>query len=81
MLAALGDIHPRIASTLATDVGKEANDRDKARALFRGMFERSEGNVQKGRFAQALAARIVDGETEIVVPQYISDAIKHVCSV
>tara|TARA_R100000365_G_C2747838_1_gene78200 strand:+ start:3263 stop:4999 length:1737 start_codon:yes stop_codon:yes gene_type:complete len=80
MLAALADIHPRIAVSLATDVGKETTDRDKARTLFRGMFERSEGNVQKGRFAQALAARVVEKTTEIVIPEYIRNAIKHACS-
>lgn len=80
MLAALADIHPRIAACLSVDVEKETTDRDKARTLFRGMFERDEGNVQKGRFAQALAARIVEKTTEIDVPEYIKDAIKHACS-
>lgn len=42
------------------------------------MFERSQNNVQKGRFAQALAAKIEEENLPIVVPEYIADAIKHV---
>ena len=44
----------------------------------RGMFERSEGNVQKGRFAQATAAKIEDDNLEVVVPDYIVEAVTHV---
>lgn len=79
MLAALKDIHPGIGKDLEAVVNGEPDDRTKATALFKGMFERGENNVQKGKFAQALAARIVDDKLEVVVPSYIEDAVKHVC--
>jgi putative ATP-dependent endonuclease of OLD family len=78
MLAALKEIHPQIGAALETEVSAAGGDASKARILFRGMFERSEGNVQKGRFAQALAAKIEDDELEFVVPDYIVAAVKHV---
>lgn len=80
MLAALAEIHPQIAEAVAANVAKETTDAAKAKALFCGMFERKSGNVQKGKFAQALAAKIEDGKSEIVVPEYIKAAIKHACS-
>jgi putative ATP-dependent endonuclease of OLD family len=80
MLAALAELHPNIATNLATAVEEATTDADKARVLFRGMFERSSNNVQKGRFAQALAQILADG-TACVVPDYISQAIRHVCKV
>jgi putative ATP-dependent endonuclease of OLD family len=79
MLEALEDIHPNIAKALGLVVDAAADDRAKAEALFKGMFERTYNNVQKGRFAQALAARIADGKTKLVVPPYIEDALKHAC--
>jgi putative ATP-dependent endonuclease of OLD family len=45
------------------------------------MFERPSNNVQKGRFAQALAARIADQSVAIALPAYIHAAIKHACQV
>lgn len=50
-------------------------------ALFTGMFERPKGkkNVQKGAFAQALAAQIEDNNLEIEIPAYIRDAVMHAC--
>lgn len=44
------------------------------------MFERkdSSSNVQKGRYAQALAARIAK-EPGFMVPEYLKLAIQHVC--
>lgn len=77
MLAALKDIHPQIGASLETAVNLAADDAAKAKALFKGMFERSEGNVQKGRFAQALAARIEDDKLDIVVPEYLVKAVEH----
>ena len=77
MLAALKDIHPQIGAALEVAVNAAGDDAAKAQALFKGMFERSEGNVQKGRFAQALAAKIEDDKMEIVVPDYILAAVKH----
>lgn len=80
MLAALKEIHPIIGAALEKEVGAATTDADKARTLFKGMFEREEGNVQKGRFAQALAAKIEDDKLEVIVPDYIADAINHVCA-
>lgn len=50
-------------------------------ALFMGMFERdkSKTNVQKGAFAQSLAAQIEDNDLEVEVPSYIRDAVNHAC--
>jgi putative ATP-dependent endonuclease of the OLD family len=78
MLAALKEIHPQIGAALETQVNAAAGDAAKARVLFKGMFERGEGNIQKGRFAQALAAKIEDDGLEVVVPDYITAAVKHV---
>ncbi|UJW86907.1 ATP-dependent nuclease [Devosia sp. SL43] len=80
MLLALKDIHPEIGAELEAVVAKKVGDRDKATALFQGMFERPSGNIQKGKFAQALAAQVLDNEVELQVPQYIVDAIKHACA-
>jgi putative ATP-dependent endonuclease of OLD family len=79
MLAALKEIHPTIGKNLENVVNAEVDDRAKATALFKGMFERAENNVQKGKFAQALAAKIADEKLDISVPDYILAAIKHAC--
>ncbi|WP_342736915.1 hypothetical protein [Bradyrhizobium sp. B117] len=78
MIAALKGLHPKIAAQLQIDIAAAVGDAAKAKVLFRGMFERSQNNVQKGRFAQALAAKIEDEELPITVPGYIADAINHV---
>lgn len=78
MLAALKELHPQIAKTVAAKVEAAESDASKARALFSGMFERPQNNVQKGRFGQALAQVFADGAA-CVVPDYISNAIAHVC--
>jgi len=57
MLAALKDIHPGIGADVEAEVTAAADDRAKAEAVFRGMFERPSNNVQKGRFAQALGCQ------------------------
>jgi putative ATP-dependent endonuclease of OLD family len=80
MLSALEEIHPQIGAALRIDVGAASDDAAKAKALFGGMFERTSGNVQKGRFAQTLAAKIVDDGLDVVVPPYIIAAIDHVTS-
>jgi putative ATP-dependent endonuclease of OLD family len=80
MLTALKEIHPKIGETVAADVETAANDAAKARALFSGMFERSQNNVQKGRFSQALAQVISEGAT-FEVPDYILKAIAHACQI
>lgn len=78
MLTALKELHPRIAATVTAAVEAAEGDAAKARALFSGMFERSQNNVQKGRFGQALAQVFADG-SPCVVPDYIGGAIAHAC--
>lgn len=78
MLAALRNMHPRIAQDLQTKVEEEDGDAAKARTLFSGMFERKQNNVQKGRFGQSLAQVIAEGNA-FVVPDYIQNAISHAC--
>ncbi|MCK9747090.1 AAA family ATPase [Pseudomonas syringae pv. syringae] len=80
MLAALSDPHPQIAKTLGKIVDVQPDNAAKAKALFCGMFERkaSSSNVQKGRYAQALAERIAK-EPGFKVPEYLMLAIRHVC--
>lgn len=80
MVLALKDIHPTIGAALETAVNAKVGGAAKARELFAGMFERKHGNVQKGRFAQALAAQILDEGQPFQVPQYVVDAIKHACT-
>jgi len=59
-------------------VAAEPDNTLKAKALFRGMFERKQNNVQKGRFGQALA-QVISEKPQCVVPEYIQQAIIHVC--
>ena len=80
MLMALKELHPKIGKTVEAAVNAAADDASKARALFSGMFERKQNNVQKGRFGQALAQVISDGAA-CTVPDYIRDAIVHACQV
>jgi len=80
MLDALKELHPQIAKAVAASVDAAIGDAGKARALFSGMFERPQNNVQKGRFGQALAQVFADG-ADCVVPEYIRDAIAHACQV
>jgi putative ATP-dependent endonuclease of OLD family len=79
MLAALSELHPHIAEDLAAEVDAAIGDDEKAKVLFKGMFERTSGNVSKGRFAQALASQIQDNKLAITAPAYIRAAIEHVC--
>ena len=79
MLRALKELHPKIGATLEAQVDAVATDAEKARVLFCGMFERSQNNVQKGRFGQALAQSFVEASTSCKVPEYILQAIAHVC--
>ncbi|WP_447649150.1 ATP-dependent nuclease [Pseudomonas abietaniphila] len=80
MLTALGDPHPRIAKALGKIVNAQPDNTSKAKALFCGMFERkdSSSNVQKGRYAQALAEHIAT-HPGCKVPEYLEQAIRHVC--
>jgi len=81
MLSALSELHPKIAADLKVKVGNAVSNKDKAKTLFCGMFERGEGktNVQKGRYGQVLAQSIVEHSGNFVVPDYITNAVKHVC--
>lgn len=79
MLEALKELRPRIAKSLTATVAAEVGDAAQAKALFCGMFERKQNNVQKGSFAQSLAQVISDDKVAFKVPAYIQDAIKHVC--
>ena len=81
MLSALSEIHPTISKNLREEVGKVATDREKAKIIFSGMFERGKGlaNVQKGRFAQELAYQIGTDSVKFKVPNYIERAVFHVC--
>jgi putative ATP-dependent endonuclease of OLD family len=80
MLSALAELHPRIAANLRSEILPMASDAEKAKAVFRGMFERSSNNVQKGRFAQSLAAVLANRTVPCTVPAYIQDAIRHACT-
>lgn len=80
MLTALKEIHPEIGAALETEVTDADGDVAKATTLFRGMFEREHGNVQKGRFGQALA-QVIAGGAKFVVPDYIKLAVAHACQV
>ncbi|MDE9482539.1 ATP-dependent endonuclease [Xenorhabdus bovienii] len=79
MLTALADPHPRISKALRKIVDGQPDNTAKAKALFCGMFERKDNaNIQKGRFAQALAEQI-SKEIGFEVPEYLKKAIQHVC--
>lgn len=79
MLVALADPHPRISKALRQIVDCQPDNTAKAKALFCGMFERKDNaNIQKGRFAQALAEQISTG-IDFKVPDYLKKAIQHVC--
>lgn len=79
MIKTLQSLHPKIGADVQTAVNAATNDRAKAKALFRGMFERESGNVSKGRFGQALAQEITASTERFTAPSYIAKAIKHVC--
>ena len=80
MLDALAELHPRISKALREIVNHAPDNTSKAKALFCGMFERkdSSSNVQKGSFGQALAEQIAK-TPGCKVPEYLEQAIRHVC--
>lgn len=80
MLVALAEIHPQISKALRALVDRAPDNTAKAKTLFCGMFERKESssNVQKGRFGQALAEQIAN-TAGCKVPEYLEQAIRHVC--
>lgn len=78
MLAALKDIHPSIGDALD---GKlvASGEAERPKVLFKGLFQREEGaDVQKGRYAQALAAVIANAESPVAMPPYIKAALEFV---
>lgn len=79
MIKALKELRSRIAKSLEVTVAGKVGDAEQAKALFCGMFERKQNNVQKGSFAQSLAQVISDKTVPFEVPAYIQAAIKHVC--
>lgn len=79
MLKALKEMHPKIGAGVEAAIAAATDDAAKARELFRGMFERPQNNVQKGRFGQVLAQAVSEKTISVVVPDYILGAIKHVC--
>lgn len=81
MLKALAELRPRIAKSLTNTVAAEVGDAAQAKALFCGMFERKQNNVQKGGFAQSLAQVLSDDTVAFKVPAYIEAAIQHVCQI
>lgn len=81
MLKTLRQLHPKIAVEVEKAVNDAGDNRAKARALFCGMFERECNNVQKGRFGQALAQELLETGTACEIPDYIKQAIEHVCGV
>ena len=78
MLLTLKAMHPQIGAGVEAQVDAAPDDAAKAKALFSGMFERDQNNVQKGRFGQSLAQVLAEGAA-CTVPDYILDAIKHAC--
>lgn len=78
MLKALKELHPKISEVVEEAVNVAEGDAAKARALFSGMFERKQNNVQKGRFGQSLAQVLSEGSS-CTVPDYIRNAIEHAC--
>ncbi|QWP77545.1 AAA family ATPase [Lysobacter sp. K5869] len=79
MLAALKELHPKIGEAVEAAVDAAQGDAAKAKALFTGMFERPQNNVQKGRFGQSLAQILAKPDTPCVVPNYIREAVAHAC--
>ncbi|MFS2036991.1 ATP-dependent nuclease [Polaromonas sp. CT11-55] len=75
MLSALTEMHPIIGATLRIEV-EAAPEADRAKVLFKGMFERDKGeSIQKGRYAQSLAAAIATSKNSIAIPPYIEKAL------
>lgn len=81
MLSALTEFHPQISKKLKEEVNEASTNQEKAKTLFCGMFERGESlsNVQKGRYGQVLAQHISEKKDDFIVPEYIKNAIEHVC--
>jgi putative ATP-dependent endonuclease of OLD family len=79
MLRALEELHPLMAKDLKEMVA-QTSERDKAKKLFCGMFERPSGrsNIQKGAYGQALAQVVASSGAPFVVPPYIRSAFDYI---
>lgn len=80
MIAALKEMHPGIGADTEFSLNLETKDKELAKVLFCGMFQRGEGlkNVQKGRFSQLLAYNIHTSTTGVVAPSYLTEALQFV---
>jgi putative ATP-dependent endonuclease of OLD family len=81
MISTLKELHPKIGATVAETVEAAEDNTSKAKELFCGMFERKQNNVQKGRFGQALAQAFLIENADCDIPDYIREAVDHVCKV
>ena len=79
MIKTLKELHPRIGAKVEEQVAAAPDNTSKAKALFCGMFERPNNNVQKGRFGQALAQAFMENGAKCHVPDYIKMAVAHAC--
>lgn len=78
MLNALKQIHPDIGKALVEKVAN-AGSNEAPKVIFNGLFARETGaNIQKGRYAQALAAVILEDKCQFECPPYISEALSFV---
>jgi len=80
MIKTLKSLHPKIGAEVEKSVSDATEEPAKAKALFSGMFERTSGNVSKGRFGQALAQEFLQPGAACRLPDYIRLAIEHVCA-
>lgn len=80
MVDSLTEIHPLIGASLKSDVDNALDEREKARVLYCGMFQRPGNleNVQKGRFSQVLAFNIASSKNAVPIPAYLEAALKFV---
>ena len=79
MIATLKDLHPQIGAAVEATVSVACGETEKAKALYCGMFERKQGSIQKGRYGQALAETLLQAGISFEIPQYLLNAVTHVC--
>lgn len=78
MLDTLEELHSEIGKALRVDVAK-APEGERPRVIFSGMFERDKGaNIQKGRYAQALAHAIAADGATFKAPPYIQEMLEFI---
>lgn len=76
LLEALKYIHPQIGPTLEAELAAETREHGQCAKLFQRLLS----STKKGEYAQSLAALIENSKMQFIVPSYIKNAIKHVCS-